>query len=270
MNSPGEINGRTRVYPILGDPIAQVHCPQLLNPCFREAGIDAVMVPLHVPSGALRECFLALKQMPNIGGMVITVPHKTGMPGLLDALPPRAMRLGAVNIARRNPDGSWAGDHFDGLGFVDSLRQRSVNPEGLHVFLAGCGGAGAAIADALAEAGAASLCVHDAHPARAQAVAEMLAAYYPGLLMTTGLRESQHFDLLVNATPLGMREDDPIPIPQTMLQPGRLVADIVMTPARTPLLVRAEALGCTIHYGEPMLLAQMPRMVRFFAEALQA
>jgi shikimate dehydrogenase len=96
----------------------------------------------------------------------------------------------------------------------------------------------------------------------------MLAARYPGLLVETGIRESRPFDLLVNATPLGMREDDPIPIPQTMLRPGRLVADIVMTPARTPLLHRAETLGCEIHFGEPMLLAQMPRMLRFFAEPL--
>lgn len=268
MHLPGEISGHTRVYPILGDPIAQVHCPQLLNPRFLEAGIDAVMVPLHVPRGNLRECFSALKQIPNVGGMVITVPHKAEMATLIDVPSPRAARLGAVNIVRRNPDGSWVGDHFDGLGFVDSLRQRPVDPAGLHVFLAGCGGAGAAIADALAEAGAASLCLHDADPARTRAVAELLAAHYPGLLIETGIRESRPFDLLVNATPLGMRQDDPIPIPQTMLRPGRLVADIVMTPARTALLHRAEALGCEIHYGEPMLLAQMPRMVGFFVEPL--
>lgn len=262
--NPWVIGGNTRIYPILGDPIAQVHCPELLNPYFRKLGIDAVMIPLHVPAGTLAECFRAIRTMQNVGGVVVTIPHKAVMASLIERLVGRGKRLAAVNIARREPDGSWSGDHLDGVGFVASLRQRGWAVENKHVFLSGCGGAGSAIADALAEASVASVCLYDADPFRVGSLTSILERCYPGLLISQGLRESQHFDLVINATSLGMREEDPLPIPQSMLRPGRMVADIIMTPARTRLLETAERLGCEVHYGKPMLTAQIEMMVAFF------
>lgn len=202
--------------------------------------------------------------MQNVYGLVVTVPHKAELASLIEHPVGRGRRLAAVNIARREPDGSWSGDHLDGVGFVTSLNQRGWDVANKHVFLSGCGGAGAAIADALADASVASLCLYDADPVRTASLTSILLRDYPGLLISHGIRESQDFDLLVNATPLGMREDDPLPIPQTMLRPGRMVADIIMAPARTRLLDRAERLGCAIHFGEAMLAAQMEMMLQFF------
>ena len=122
-----------------------------------------------------------------------------------------------------------------------------------------------AITDALAEAGVVAIHAEDLLATRASWLRDLPRTHYARVSVSGGDESNFHSELLINASPAGMRPSDPLPIPRKMLQPGRLVAKIAMTPKRTPLLIAAEAAGCNIHNGAPMLLTQMDRMVAFFA-----
>ncbi len=175
-----DITGSTTVFAIAADPIAHVKTPQRLNALLRERGIDAVMVPFHVAAAGLPGLFAGLRGLANLGGLVVTVPHKESAAALCDALTPAAELIGAVNAVRVR-DGHLTGGNFDGLGFVAGLRSQGHDPAGRHVYLAGLGGAGKAIACAIAEAGPASLRLYNRSSDKAEAFAERLARHHPGL-----------------------------------------------------------------------------------------
>src|SRR3954447_3330013 len=111
---------------IIGDPIAQAKTPKAINPLFAARGADIVCVPLHVPARALREVWPGLKAMPNLVGFGVTLPHKQSVLELCDSLDPVAARVGAVNLVRRERDGSLRGCQFDGKGFVRGLQANDV------------------------------------------------------------------------------------------------------------------------------------------------
>ncbi|MDQ4137093.1 MAG: shikimate dehydrogenase, partial [Pseudomonadota bacterium] len=148
-----EITGSTRVFGILADPIEHVRTPQALNALMRERGVDGVMVPFHAGADDLAAVAAGLRRLRSFRGMIVTVPHKTAMLGLCDAVSERARQVGAVNAVRREPDGRLVGDMFDGLGFVAGLRAAGIEPRGARAYIAGAGGAAKAIAFALVEAG---------------------------------------------------------------------------------------------------------------------
>jgi shikimate dehydrogenase len=266
-NGPGlrvrEITGTTRVYAILADPIGQVRTPQALNPLMRERGVDGVMVPLHVAAPDLPRLVDGLRGWRNFGGGIVTVPHKTAMLALCDSISERARAVGAVNTIRREPDGRLVGEMLDGLGFVAGLRQAGIDPRGARVYLAGAGGAANAIAFALAEAGAARLTVANRTRPRAEDLQARLAAAFPGIEVAIGSADPGGHDLVVNATSLGLRPDDPLPLDPAGLAPAMTVAEIIMQPEVTPLLAAARSAGCRIHPGAPMLAGQLALMAAF-------
>ncbi|MFD9064650.1 shikimate dehydrogenase family protein [Kitasatospora purpeofusca] len=257
------VSGRTRLFAVLGDPIAQAKAPALLNPLFAASGVDAVLVPVHAPADRLDEIVRGLKAVANLDGLLITVPHKLAMCGHADELSDSAALLGSTNALRREPDGRWYGDNFDGAGFVRGLTAAGHPPAGLRVALAGAGGAGLAIAAALLTEGAAALTVTDPDRTRVDALLHRLGPHWPGRV-TTAPRPPTDTDLAVNATPLGLTPTDPLPFDPTPLAPGTLIADIIMTPAETPLLRTATTLGLPTHPGLPMLTEQLPLYRTFF------
>ncbi|MFB6891365.1 shikimate dehydrogenase family protein [Kitasatospora sp. NPDC056327] len=257
------ISGRTRLYAVLGDPIAQAKAPALLNPLFAASGVDAVLVPVHAPADRLDEVVRGLKAVANLDGLLVTVPHKLAMCGHADELSPAAALLGSTNALRREPDGRWYGDNFDGTGFVRGLAAEGRHPAGQRVALAGAGGAGLAIAAALLTEGAAALTVTDPDQGRVDALLERLGTHWPGRV-TAAPGPPADTDLAVNATPLGLDPADPLPFDPALLPPGALVADIIMTPAETPLLRAAAALGRATHPGIHMLTRQLPLYRSFF------
>jgi shikimate dehydrogenase len=174
-----EITGNTRLYGIVADPVSQVKTPQTMRKVFDKRGTDGVLVPMHVAPEGLPAFVQALRGVLNFGGMIATVPHKTAMVDLCDDITPAARLVGAVNIVRRNADGSLSGDILDGQGFLAGLRQHGIEPSGMRVFLSGAGGAAKAIAFALADAGVGCLDFYNRTPAKAQDIIARLQAVYP-------------------------------------------------------------------------------------------
>jgi shikimate dehydrogenase len=253
--------GAARLFAILGDPVAVVRSPAWWNALFARLGRDAVFVPLQVRAADLPRVWAGLGAIGNLDGIVLTMPHKQAVLPLLDVLGPSARLVGAANTVRRLPDGGWEGEMFDGEGFCAGLRARGIAPEGRRVRQVGCGGAGRAIAFALARAGVAALMLEDAVPGRAAALAAEVTAAFPGMA-TTGAP-----DLLVNATPLGLRPTDAMPFDAALLAPGVAVADVIPNPEITPLVAAARAAGCVTATGRDMFEGQARLAAAYFGMA---
>ncbi|MEU3900708.1 shikimate dehydrogenase [Streptomyces sp. NPDC045251] len=258
------ISGATRLYAVLGDPVAQVRAPSLLNPLFAELGLNSVLFPVHVRPDSFAEVFQGLRNTDNLDGILVTIPHKAAALRLVDEVSPAAAASGAVNALRREPDGRWTGENFDGIGFVTGLTEAGHRPEGMRVTVVGAGGAGSAIAAALLSAGAARVNLCDPDTGRLEALLARLDAYWPGRAEGNRTPVFTDADLMVNATPLGMRPDDPLPFAPQDLPPRCVVADVIMNPRETALLRAAVALGHPVLYGAPMLDHQLGLYRTFF------
>lgn len=259
------ITGETRVYAIIGDPVSQVRSPAVFNPLFRAAGKNAVLVPLQVSPEALETAVAGLFACGNFDGIIATVPHKAAMTRLVDEVRPTGALVGAINAARREADGRWVGDMFDGRGCVRGLRAQGLEPAGRRVLLVGAGGAGSAVAYALAEAEVALLTVFDTDRDKAARVIAGVAAAYPRTAAEFGppVPRPEH-DVVINATPLGMAPGDPLPIDPANFRPSMLVVDVIMKPEVTPLLAAAAAKGCRMQPGRHMLDGQAAEVAAFF------
>ncbi len=246
------ITGTTRLFGIIGDPVAPLRSPALFNAAFARLGRDAAFLPLHVPAGELPAVWAGLTRLRNLDGLVITMPHKEAVLPLLDALGPTARLTGTVNTVRRREAGGWEGEMFDGEGFREGLERAGHAPRGAAVLQIGCGAAGRAIAFALARAGVARLTLHDAVAGRAESLAAALASGWPSLRVAAAAPAPATHDIVVNATPLGLRPGDPLPLDPATLAPGQVVADVIPNPEITPLLAAARERGCAIVTGRAM------------------
>lgn len=260
---PFQITGHTRFLAIVADPIHHVKTPQRINELLRAQGIDAVMVPLHVAAEDFARVMNALRRVANFSGCVVTVPHKTKAVALCDEVSAEARQIGAVNVVHRLPDGRLRGGMLDGIGFVDGLRGAGIAPAGASVYLAGAGGAASAIAFSLAQAGVRHLTVANRSAERAAGLIERLRQEYPALTASVGNSDPSGHDIVVNATSLGLRPGDPLPLDVSKLDPAQTVAEIIMDPAETDLLKAARARGCRVHEGAPMLASQVRHMAAF-------
>jgi len=258
-----EITGNTRLFGILADPIHHVKTPQSINRLLRERQIDGVMVPLHVSVNGLEAMVQGLRQLHNLAGFVVTVPHKTAMWALCDELTPAAARIGAVNVVRRTPEGRLVGGILDGDGFVAGLRSNGIEPCGRSAYLAGAGGAASAIAFALAQAGVTRLTIANRTPEKAVELIGRIALDFPDLPLNAGTDDPSGHDLVVNGTSLGLAAGDALPLDVERLSPAQTVAEIIMQPTETPLLIAARKKGCRIHFGALMLSCQVELMAAF-------
>lgn len=262
---PGKpIQGTTRLYAVLGDPVAQVQAPALMNPVLAELNIDAVVVPVHARPQHLEHIVRGLQRVENLDGMFVTVPHKVAVRRLADRCGTTVDIVGSANVLRREADGSWFAENFDGSGFVAGLAGAGHEPKGSRAALVGAGGAGSAIAAALLAAGVDRLSVYDTDTAKLTALAARLDAHWPGRVHALSGPHLREADIAVNATPLGLRADDPLPFPLDCLPPGGVVADIIMKPRETRLLREAAARGHRIHHGIHMLEGQLNSYRAFF------
>ena len=258
------ISGRTQLLPLLGDPTHTVKSPMIYNPWFAHHGIDAVVVPMAVKAPDYAAALLHLLRMGNVRGALVTMPHKISTLELVDAATPVARVAGACNAVIRRADGTTLGDQFDGAGFVRGAQRKGLDFKRTRVLISGAGGVGSAIAASIAQAGAAELMLHDLNPGSADALARRLAAHCPDVRVRTGSRDPAGFDVVVNATPLGMNADDPLPFDVERLPPGAYVGEVVMKSEHTPLLRAALARGCTVQVGTDMLFEMIPAYLEFF------
>jgi shikimate dehydrogenase len=210
------------------------------------------------------EVLPALFRLTNIRGALVTMPHKVTTVALLDACSAAVQIAQSCNAVLRRPDGTLLGDLFDGAGFVRGLERHGFTVRGARCLVVGTGGVGSAIAAALAAAGAASLALFDQHGAGADALAGRLRQHYPKLDLNTGSKDPAGVDLAVNATPLGMNADDPLPFDVARLDPATFVGEVVMKQEITPLLRAARERGCRTQVGTDMLFEQIPLYLEFF------
>ena len=258
-----EITGQTRLYAIMGEPVAQVRAPMVFNRLFQAAGIDARMVAFQVGPASLKTTLDGLFHLANLDGLIVTVPHKIAIVPHLAELAPMAARSGAVNVIKRRPEGGWIGEMVDGLGFAEGLRTAGHDVRGRPVLLVGAGGAGAAIAFALAEQGCGEIRVHDVDGARSAALVDRLQGEgRPAKIAATA--DPAGLPIVINATPLGMKADDPLPFDVTRVDAGALVAEVIMKPRETRLIELARARGNPVVLGERMLDYQAPFVLDFF------
>lgn len=259
---PVPLSGATRLYAIVGDPITQAGSPRLFNAAFRRRGVDAVLVPLHVAPADLADLVRMFRCTRNFDGLIVTVPHKIAITGLIDEIGPMGRRIGAVNAILKSDD-RLVGDNFDGIGFVRGLQGKGHGLAGRRILIIGTGGAGRAVAHAALDESPAHLCLYDIDIARAQALVTELKGIAPGLEVTRGTPDPFGFDVVVNCTSIGMRAEDPVPVEVDHLRPGTLVVDIILKPSVTPLLEEAGRRGCLTHPGAPMLEAQVDAVCDF-------
>jgi shikimate dehydrogenase len=265
-NTPAALNplsGETRVYLIVGDPIAQVKAPAGVTAALQQRGVNGVVLPFQVSVADFAACMAATSMAKNLDGIIVTVPNKFAATALCATLSPRAKFLDTVNMMRRNPDGKWHGDMCDGLGMVKAIAIAGRQLQGQRVLLIGAGGAGSAIGHAVAEAGAAALAIVDASAQRLASLVQRLATVST-TQVSAGSRSAAGYDIVINATPMGMQAGDPLPFDVTTLSAHCLVADVITQPTVTPALAAAQALGCATVTGVDMFECVRDRLVDFY------
>ena len=270
------INGQTELIAHIGYPTHTFKSPMIYNPYFEQAGINAVVVPMGCKAEDYPAFLRSVFTLTNIRGALITMPHKVVTVGLLDEVTPTVRIAGACNAVRRTADGRLVGDQFDGAGFVRGVRRKGVSLAGSRVLVVGAGGVGCAIAASLAGAGVATIGLYDVNASAAVALGERIQAQYPQIRVQTGSNDPEGCDLVVNATPLGMHEGDPLPLDVSRLSPHTFVGEVVMRAEQTAFLQAARARGCAVQVGADMLFEMIPAYLEFFglptttAESLRA
>lgn len=258
------LSGKTTLIAHLGFPTEAFKAPMIYNPWFDKHGIDACVVPMGVKPEDYATSLASIFRFSNIRGALVTMPHKVVTVGLMDEVTPTARIAGACNAILKRPDGTLLGDQFDGAGFVRGVERKGRLFKGTRVLVSGTGGVGSAIAASIAAAGAAELALYDFSAASADALASRLREHYPQMKVVTGSKDPAGFDVVVNATPLGMRDDDPLPFDIDRIDPKTFVGEVVMKSEYTPLLQAAKAKGCAVQVGTDMLFEMIPAYLEFF------
>ena len=259
-----QITGRTKIIAHLGYPTESFKSPMIQNPYFEKYGIDAVVVPMGCKAEDYPQFLKLVFKLSNIHAVIVTMPHKVTTIGLLDELSTTAKVAGSCNAIRLGPAGRLVGDMFDGEGFVRGVLRKGRVLKGARVFVMGCGGVGSAIAASLAKAGVAELSLFDAHAPSMNALADRLRAHYPALKLTVGSADPAGYDVVANATPLGMKDGDPLPMDVSRIAPSTFVGEVVMMQEITPFLAAVRARGCEFQIGTDMLFEQIPAYLEFF------
>jgi shikimate dehydrogenase len=258
------IRGTTSLIAHIGYPTHTFKSPMIYNPYFEREGIDAVVVPMGCRPDDYPALLRAVFTLTNIAGALITMPHKVSTVDLLDEASPTVRIAGACNAVRRSDEGRLIGDMFDGEGFVRGMRRKGFDPKGARALVVGSGGVGSAIAASLALAGVAAMTLHDARAEAAQDLADRLAAHYPALAVAIGSNDPAGHDIVVNATPLGMNDGDPLPVDVARIAPQAFVGEVVMKREMTHFLAAVQARGCRFQVGSDMLFEQIPAYLEFF------
>jgi shikimate dehydrogenase len=258
------ISGKTTLIAHIGYPTESFKAPMIYNPYFERSGIDAVVVPMGVKVDDYAAFFRSLFHLTNIRGALITMPHKVTTVAMVDEVTPTVLIAGSCNAVLKRPDGSLLGDMFDGTGFVRGIERKGRALKGARALVVGAGGVGSAIAASLAFAGVSALGIFDANAESADALGGRLRQHYPAITVTTGSKDPAGYDVVVNATPLGMKPGDPMPMDVSRIAPQTFVGEVVMKQEYTPFLLAAKGKGCEVQVGTDMLFEMIPAYLEFF------
>ncbi len=247
---------RQRHYIMIGAPVTTVRTPPLLHDWFADQGVDARIGTRHVAAEDLVSFMETVRADPGIDGLLVTMPHKRAILSHLDGLSGAAERTASVNAVKR-AGGALIGAQFDGHALVAAVETSHLMIADARIVLAGLGGAGLAIAEALVDRGCRLLKVCDADRDWEAAVVGKLQARGT-IVEAIRVEEVGPVDLLINATPLGMDPEDASPFPEDLVRMARCVADIVADPPETRLAALAKRRGIPLITGRAMVEAQVP------------
>ena len=234
---------------MIGSPVAHSLSPVIHRAAFDAAGVDWTYAALEVAPGRAGDALSAMRTL-GIGGLSVTMPHKEAIADAVDRLDPAARSLHSVNTV------SWDGDQLvgsstDGAGFVASLADAGVSVDGAKVAIIGAGGAARSIVDALARAGAKDITILNRTADKAESAAALAPVASPGIIS-----DISRADIVVNATSVGMGDDQSLPCEPDLLREGQVVADLIYHPLVTRWLSAAADRGARTVDGLGMLVHQ--------------
>jgi shikimate dehydrogenase len=264
VNRNNMIDGTTKLIAHIGYPTGAFKSSMIYNPFFEARKINAVVVPMGCKSEDYAGFLKLVFRLSNVHGALITMPHKVATLELVSEASVSARIAGACNAVRIDERGLMIADMFDGEGFLRGLSRKGRQVAGSSVFIAGCGGVGSAIAASMAAAGVSRLGLHDVSAHAVDGLSGRLKAHYPNLEVITGSADPAGYDIVINATPLGLKKDDPLPIDVDRIAASAFVGEVVMREEVTPFLAAARAKGCGYQVGTDMLFEQIPAYLEFF------
>src|SRR5579872_6852124 len=257
------IDGKTKIIAHIGYPTASFKSSMIYNPFFEARKINAAVVPMGCKAEDYAAFLKLVFRLGNVHGALITMPHKKATLGLVDEASQSARIAGACNAVKIDQRGRMIGDMFDGEGFVRGLQRKGRRIAGASLFVAGCGGVGSAIAASMAKAGVSRLGLYDLSSQAMNALAARLKSHFPNLDVITDCADPAGYDVVVNATPLGMKKGDLLPMKLDGISSSTLVAEVVLQEEITPFLAAARAKGCEVQVGLDMLFEQIPVYLEF-------
>ena len=258
-----DINGKTRVFGVIADPVFQLRTPEFINPIFEQRHVNIVAVPFHISATDLENAWTSLRTMQNLVGLGVAMPHKGPASRLCDALGTGAQRLGVVSAIRHEPDGSFVGDALDGMGFLNGLRKSGKRLRRKRILLVGAGGAGRSVAFALLDDEVASLTIANRSHEKAVDLAHAVNQFAEREVASAGVPNADGYDVVINTTSLGLNAQDPLPLDVSSLSTQQLVIDLVAQPEETQLLRAAKERGCETHSGLATIRSHMALIADF-------
>lgn len=258
------LSGKTTLIAHIGYPTEAFKAPLIYNPWFEKHGIDAMVVPMGVKAEDYPVSLRQIFKFSNVHGALVTMPHKVTTMSLADDASITARIAGAANALLKRADGTLLADQFDGAGYARGVARKGFKTKGSRILIVGTGGVGSPIAASLAADGAASISLFDLNTASAEGLASRLKQYYPDMEVNVTSNDPAGYDMVVNATPLGMKDTDPLPFDPERLSPTTFVGEVVMKQEITPMLRAAIARGCKYQVGTDMLFEMIPAYLEFF------
>ena len=258
------LSGKTTLIAHIGYPTEAFKAPLIYNPWFEKHGIDAMVVPMGVKAEDYPVSLRQIFKFSNVHGALVTMPHKVTTMSLADDASVTARIAGAANALLKRADGTLLADQFDGAGYARGVARKGFKTQGSRILIVGTGGVGSPIAASLAADGAASISLFDLNAASAEGLASRLKQYYPDMEVNVTSNDPAGYDMVVNATPLGMKDTDPLPFDPERLSPTTFVGEVVMKQEITPMLKAAKARGCKYQVGTDMLFEMIPAYLEFF------
>ena len=264
MNQVDFVNGKTRVYAIVGDPIEQVRSPEMVTWEMQKRDHNAVLIPMHIARDEFDTVMPHIMRMRNLDGLIFTIPFKAQAIALAKTLGPQASQIGAINALKKHSNGAWSGEIFDGMGCVEAFKQRGITLQDKRLQLIGLGGAGSAICVALAYEKPKLLRLFDINAQTTERMAKMVNTISPQTVVEVGLPLAEGIDILLNASPVGMLSDARLPLAVEQFKKELIVFDAIVMPENTPLLSLAQDCGCQVVRGREMMLGQISKIVDYF------
>jgi shikimate dehydrogenase len=264
--TPLPLSGSSLLVALLADPVDHVRSPAFLDPQFAAQGIDAHVIPLHVHLKDLEAAFAGLRLMHNVVGAILTMPHKQKAAQLCTEVSARGKLAGAVNIVRFGKDGGLSGDMVDGVGLLRAMALEKVEVRGRKVLLLGAGGVARAISAAFIEAGVAAISIANIDRRQGEALATAVRAAAPKVAVDVVAWPAlpAGFDVVVNATSLGLHEGDPPPLDPALLKPPMDVIEVNGPVEWTAFREGARRAGCRTVGGRQMSDQQIDAFIDFF------